>query len=85
MISQSWIKKWINFLYKKADFAYSCKGYPMPGPIDNKNLLEGQKCKANLHKNEDYKVVSIYVWRFLKQLYGGGPEIRYKWSKGDLN
>ncbi len=51
MISQSWIKKWINFLYKKTDFAYSCKGYPMPGPIDNKNLLEGQKCKANLHKN----------------------------------
>lgn len=51
MISQNWIKKWMNFLYKKSDFAYFSKGYPMPGPIDNKALLEGQKCKANLHKN----------------------------------
>ncbi len=66
MISSVWIKKWMNFLYKKAQFAYCPKGNPMPGSIDNKNLLDGQKCKANLHKNEDYKVVNIFIWRFLK-------------------
>lgn len=51
MISYNWIKKWMNFLYKKGDFAYFSKGYPMPGSIDNKSLLDGQKCKSNLHKN----------------------------------
>lgn len=38
----------------------------MPGPIDNKFLVEGQKCKANLTKNVDFKVVNLYIWRFLK-------------------
>jgi hypothetical protein len=81
MISNVWIKKWMSFLYGKGSFSYFTKGHPMPGPIDNKSLLDGQKCKSNLHKNEDYKVVSVMIWRFLKELYGGGPEIRYKWNK----
>lgn len=37
-----------------------------------------------MHRNVDYKVVNIFVWRFLKDLYGGGPEIRYKWNQNDL-
>lgn len=80
MISNQWIRKWVNFLYKKGEYGYMFRGYPMPGPIDNKVLLDGNtpnklsvKCKNNLRKNEDYKVVSIYIWRLLKDLYGGGP------------
>ena len=48
MISHHWIKTWIKFLYGKDNSGYLSKGHPMPGPIDNKNLLDGQKCKANL-------------------------------------
>jgi hypothetical protein len=80
MISASWIKKWSNFLYNKDKISYMPKGYPLPLSIDNKSLLEGNKCKPNLVKNEDYKVLNIYLWKFLKELYGGGPEIRYKWK-----
>jgi len=50
------------------------RGYPFPGPIDNKVLLESSgKCKSNLEKGEDFKVISIFIWRLLKDLYGGGP------------
>lgn len=51
MISNVWIKKWMNFLYGKGSIGYFSKGHPMPGPIDNKNLLDGQKCRSNLQKN----------------------------------
>jgi hypothetical protein len=51
MISSNWIKKWSNYLYNHDRFAYMCKGYPLPPSIDNKALLEGNKCKANLVKN----------------------------------
>lgn len=74
----------MDFLYKKGEFTYFSQGCPMPGPIDNKVLLEGQQCKANLQKNVDYKVVNIFIWRLLKDLYGGGPEIRYKWNKSNI-
>ncbi len=73
MISSLWIKPWMKFLYSKEAYGYLSKGHPMPGPIDNKTLLDGQKCRINLQKNQDYKVVNIYIWKFLKQLYTGGP------------
>lgn len=39
----------------------------MPGPIDNKSLLDNNgKCKSGLKKGSDYKVVSIFIWRLLK-------------------
>ncbi len=58
------------------------KGFPLPLSIDNKVLLDGNKCKPNLVKNEDFRVLNIYLWKFLRELYGGGPEIRYKWKEG---
>jgi len=51
MISASWIKKWSNFLYAKEFINYMPKGSPLPLSIDNKPLLEGNKCKPNLVKN----------------------------------
>lgn len=84
MVSNVWLKKWIDFLYKKGEFAYFYQGHPFPGPIDNKVLLDGQKCRPNLQKNVDYKVVNIFIWRLLKDIYGGGPEIRYKWNKNQI-
>jgi hypothetical protein len=66
MISNVWIKKWMSFLYGKGTLGYLAKGHPMPGPIDNRILLDGQKCRSNLQKNEDFKVVNIFIWKFLK-------------------
>lgn len=51
MVSNIWIKRWMNFLYAKGTIGYFSKGHPMPGPIDNKSLLDGQKCRTNLQKN----------------------------------
>lgn len=85
MISNVWIKNWMSFLYGKGTLGYLAKGHPMPGPIDNRILLDGQKCRSNLQKNEDFKVVNIFIWKFLKQLYGGSPEIRYKWNKNQIS
>lgn len=73
MIASSWIQKWSNYLYNLEGFAYMPRGHPLPPPIDNKTLLEGNKCKPNLVKNEDFKILNIYLWKFLKELYGGGP------------
>lgn len=73
MISNEWVKRWMSFVYNKADFGYFNQGFPLPGPITNKSLVNGQNCKTNLIKNVDFKVISIYIWKFLKQLYGGGP------------
>ena len=85
MVASAWIKKWSNYLYNHSGFAYMPKGYPLPPSIDNKSLLEGNKCKSNLIRNEDFKILNIYLWKFLKELYGGGPEIRYKWKEGREN
>ena len=81
MVSCVWLKKWSNFLYNKSRFGYMAKGYPFPPSIDNKVLLDGAKCKLNLVRNQDFKIVNMYLWRFLKELYGGGPEIRYRWKE----
>jgi hypothetical protein len=40
MVSSPWIKKWMSFLYGKGTNGYFSKGNPMPGPIDNKTLLD---------------------------------------------
>ena len=84
MVSHQWIKKWMSFLYKKGESGYLSKGNPLPGSIENKILLDGGKCRKDLHRNVDYRVVNIYLWRFLKDLYGGGPEIRYKWNQSEM-
>lgn len=81
MISSVWIKKWSSYLYSSERFAYMPKGFPLPPAIDNKPLLDGNKCKPSLVRNEDFKILNIYLWRFLKEIYGGGPEIRYKWKE----
>ena len=85
MISCQWLNKWTEYLYKKRDERYIVKGNPDPGAITNSVLLEGTKCKQDLKKGEDYKLVSFYVWSFFKELYGGGPEIQYKTRSEDKN
>ena len=83
MVSIDWINKWSNFLYRRDRPNYLGKGWPLPGKIDNKTIMEGKKCKPYLVQNKDFKLVNLYVWKFLRELYGGGPEIRYKWKKQD--
>ena len=80
MISMTWLKKWSNYLYINDTFSYFHKGYPIPPAIDNKDLLENNKCRPNLVKNRDFKVINVFIFKLLKEIYGGGPEIRYKWT-----
>lgn len=85
MVSCQWIGKWTEFLYKKKNGNhYLVKGMPPPGPINNGVLLENSvKCRADLKKGVDYKVVNYYVWTLFKELYGGGPEIQYRTKSDD--
>ncbi len=73
MIAIGWLKKWSNYLYSNDNPSYLHKGYPMPPAIDNTVLLENNKCKSNVVKNRDFKVVNIFVFKLLKELYSGGP------------
>lgn len=50
--------------------------------INSVLLEEHNRCKANLKKGEDFRIVNYYVWLFFKELYGGGPEIQYR-TKGE--
>jgi len=51
MISGDWLKKWSKFLYNKESISYMPKGHPLPLSIENRILLDGNKCKPNLVKN----------------------------------
>jgi hypothetical protein len=80
MVACEWVNSWTDFLYRKKEFNYYLsKGLPPPSQIRNAVLLESQnKCRPDLKKGQDYKVVNLYVWTFFKELYGGGPEIQYR-------
>lgn len=73
MVAVAWLKKWSNYLYGHETPSYFHKGFPLPPSIDNSPLLEQNKCKPNLIKNRDFKVVNIFVFKMLKELYSGGP------------
>jgi hypothetical protein len=67
MISCYWLNKWTRYLYNKKEINYFVKNLPPPGPVNNSVLLEDHnKCKANLQKGEDFRIVNYYVWLFFK-------------------
>jgi hypothetical protein len=43
------------------------KSLAPPGPINNQVLLDNNfKCRPNLKKGLDFKVINFYVWIFFK-------------------
>ncbi|XP_073810999.1 ubiquitin specific protease 20/33 [Musca autumnalis] len=74
-ISMSWLRKWQQF----------AKGitHKEPGPINNANIVAGTKDAGvvkhspvrSVRLGSDYVQISAPLWRFLHDIYGGGPEV----------
>ncbi|XP_005177144.1 ubiquitin carboxyl-terminal hydrolase 20 [Musca domestica] len=74
-ISMSWLRKWQQF----------AKGitYKEPGPINNANIVTGGSKDVTVQHSpirsvrlgSDYVQISAPLWRFLHDIYGGGPEV----------
>ncbi|KAF9365401.1 Ubiquitin carboxyl-terminal hydrolase 20 [Mortierella sp. NVP85] len=65
LIGADWLKEWHAF---KA-------GDRPPGPIRNSQFLKdnGQP-RAGMKRGTDYRGINVNVWRYLHDIYGGGPE-----------
>ncbi|KAI7816241.1 peptidase C19, ubiquitin-specific peptidase, partial [Gamsiella multidivaricata] len=65
LIGADWLKEWHAF---KA-------GDRPPGPIRNSQFLKdnGQP-RAGMKRGLDYRGINNSVWRYLYDIYGGGPE-----------
>lgn len=80
IVESGWHKKWKEYLYAENRFStrHFIKGFPFPGPIDNKPLLANRNGDEeiiplhNLKIDEHYVVVNISIWQILHALYGGG-------------
>eukprot|EP01016_Furgasonia_blochmanni_P038335 TRINITY_DN4616_c0_g1_i1.p1 TRINITY_DN4616_c0_g1~~TRINITY_DN4616_c0_g1_i1.p1 ORF type:complete len:245 (-),score=40.85 TRINITY_DN4616_c0_g1_i1:91-825(-) len=77
-MDQSWMQQWQNFLYSNNKYIKKnfVLGFPVPGPINNRNLLNDElEPKEGMERNKDFRVINRFHWQILKFLYGGGPEI----------
>lgn len=73
-ISMSWLRKWQQFAKGQTN--------KEPGPISNSNIVSGPKETATKHSpirsvrlGSDYIQLNAPLWRFLHDIYGGGPEV----------
>lgn len=77
VVEKEWYNIWREFLYSEQRFStrHFIKGYPLPGAINNSNLLinsEEDIPLHDLHLGKHYVIVSGYVWMILKSVYDGG-------------
>ncbi|KAG0305025.1 Ubiquitin carboxyl-terminal hydrolase 33 [Dissophora globulifera] len=65
LIGADWLKEWHSFK----------GGDQPPGPIRNSQFLKdnGQP-RAGMKRGVDYRGINCNVWRYLHDIYGGGPE-----------
>ncbi|XP_076360127.1 LOW QUALITY PROTEIN: ubiquitin carboxyl-terminal hydrolase 20-like [Tachypleus tridentatus] len=66
-ISMSWFKQWESFVRAKEN--------EPPGPIDNSPICVMRNNQPTLKSGSDYGSLSEEMWRFLYDIYGGGPDI----------
>jgi len=64
-ISMRWFKQWEMFVKGLED--------DPPRPIDNSNILFVKGNTKVLRHNSDYGQLSLETWRFLHDIYDGGP------------
>ncbi|KAF9386418.1 Ubiquitin carboxyl-terminal hydrolase 33 [Podila verticillata] len=65
LIGADWLKEWHAF---KA-------GDKPPGPIKNSQFLKDNgHPRAGMKRGTDYRGINHNVWRYLHNIYGGGPE-----------
>ncbi|KYQ91767.1 N-D-ribosylpurine ribohydrolase [Tieghemostelium lacteum] len=73
-VNAIWYYKWAQTYYTRDDL----------GPIDNSMLLQadGETMKADLMSSKHYILVPEIIYKKLKAVYGGGPDIYRKVIKG---
>jgi len=61
LISSSWLAMWRESIHM---------------PIDNSGLLDSNgNLKPGLNQQEDYEVLTLEIWNYFVNRYGGGPEV----------
>lgn len=73
-VSMSWLRKWQQFARGLT--------HKEPGPINNlsivpsiKDVNQKNSPVRNVRTNSDYVQINAPSWRFLHDIYGGGPEV----------
>jgi len=59
----------------------------IPGPIDNRHLMEelhGDESQNQVMPNTDYVQLSSAMWKFLYDIYGGGPAVEFILSESSV-
>lgn len=69
-ISMAWFKDWENFVRGRTD--------EPPGPIDNSAIATSKNGQTVVRMTSDNGQLSEATWRFLFNIYGGGPELILK-------
>ena len=49
-----------------------------PGPIENSRIAVTKNGVTSIRHNSDYGQLSESMWRFLHDIYGGGPQLALK-------
>lgn len=77
IVSEAWLKQWRAFIENTTKDDGTGRGVLPPGPIDNARLLgKGGAPLPNLKPLIHFRGVNWKVWTFLRERYGGGPELR---------
>lgn len=73
-VSMSWLRKWQQFARGLT--------HKEPGPINNASIIPSSKDTVqknspirNVRMGSDYVQLNAPAWRFLHDIYGGGPEV----------
>jgi hypothetical protein len=79
IVSEAWLKQWRAFIENSGKHDGTGRGVLPPGPIDNARLLgKGGAPLPNLKPQVHFRGVNWKVWTFLRERYGGGPELKRK-------
>lgn len=72
LLETTWFKSLVSFIHHS--------NVPLPGPITNYQLLNGNALKPKLVYKKDFYAVPVETFRFLFSIFKGGPEILRKCS-----
>ncbi|XP_076055896.1 ubiquitin carboxyl-terminal hydrolase 20-like isoform X2 [Oratosquilla oratoria] len=72
VISMRWFRQWEAFVRGREQES--------PGPIDNSVICHSKAGQAVLKPDSDHAQISEDIWQFFHGIYGGGPEICFRYG-----